>query len=173
MISALLLLFPSPYGDFVFQRAVLADDGARPAAVSVPLRGFCFSTYAFEILDSIGDRGFRPLTGILFFNTKWAKADIIVSVYGFRPLTGILFFNKSQVCVDYLWKMEKFPSPYGDFVFQREMKKEVSAKLTDLVSVPLRGFCFSTRSSTYRRRYALHTFPSPYGDFVFQPHRQS
>ena len=64
--------------------------------VSVPLRGFCFSTAIIEeLIDRIEVDGFRPLTGILFFN-KAGKTRII--------------------------KVEDwFPSPYGDFVFQRKL----------------------------------------------------
>ena len=62
------------------------------------------------------ERGFRPLTGILFFNAKVA--------------------NKSTTS-------KAFPSPYGDFVFQLDDNEMASFKEA-LVSVPLRGFCFST-----------------------------
>ena len=37
--------------------------------------------------------GFRPLTGILFFNEVTRKENVIMKKYCFRPLTGILFFN--------------------------------------------------------------------------------
>ena len=61
----------------------------------------------------------------------------------FRPLTGILFFN---------WKSN--------------IKSLEVHRLA--VSVPLRGFCFSTKANilAFVNRY---WFPSPYGDFVFQP----
>ena len=61
----------------------------------------------------------------------------------FRPLTGILFFN-----YDY--------------------PEVVPAYIKD-VSVPLRGFCFSTYViSSNDNALAFRLFPSPYGDFVFQ-----
>ena len=59
---------------------------------------------------------FRPLTGILFFNVNSSK-QLGVKSSGFRPLTGILFFNTGKKSIVY------------DGV---------------QVSVPLRGFCFST-----------------------------
>ena len=37
----------------------------------------------------------------------------------FRPLTGILFFNLSCMKVEESNVAAWFPSPYGDFVFQR------------------------------------------------------
>ena len=61
----------------------------------------------------------------------------------FRPLTGILFFNlRTMGDIEYFAR-EKFPSPYGDFVFQQAT---------------------SVRHSSHDEL----PFPSPYGDFVFQ-----
>ena len=87
--------------------------------VSVPLRGFCFSTSHLPVVQGAGGGGrFRPLTGILFFNRK------------------VLSWQLKQIG-------KKFPSPYGDFVFQLEK--------------------FCTRCGK-----KFIAFPSPYGDFVFQ-----
>ncbi len=111
-------MFPAPYGDFVFQRDKYAKDlkkkirGFRPLTgilffnvcavlgiigvggmVSVPLRGFCFSTSGRTRSSSSRRASFRPLTGILFFNIKSARRERLFSV-------------------------RTFPSPYGDFVFQ-------------------------------------------------------
>ena len=86
------LWFPSPYGDFVFQR----------------------SEQRYTYYDAIS---FRPLTGILFFNNREWRLRKMSLNFCFRPLTGILFFN-----LTYMWHSShgfKFPSPYGDFVFQR------------------------------------------------------
>ncbi len=58
--------------------------------------------------------GFRPLTGILFFNKKKMQKKV-QGKWCFRPLTGILFFND---------------------VAPRDTKNQCA------VSVPLRGFCF-------------------------------
>ena len=64
------MAFPSPYGDFVFQqRRRQTQNGCRRS------------------------RGFRPLTGILFFNTQDSCILWMMSLHSFRPLTGILFFN--------------------------------------------------------------------------------
>ena len=113
-------LFPSPYGDFVFQhiayKKALYHSGYsfRPLTgilffnrvtlpeyfervgllVSVPLRGFCFSTRLTSLssLRTISSR-FRPLTGILFFNLTNLSRQRGSTRACFRPLTGILFFN--------------------------------------------------------------------------------
>ena len=62
-----------------------------------------------------------------------------------------------------------FPSPYGDFVFQPDKAGKTHSIKVEEVSVPLRGFCFST-SGNRARGYlpVVPWFPSPYGDFVFQ-----
>ena len=41
-------------------------------------------------------------------------------IMGFRPLTGILFFNDAGK--ERFTYVLKFPSPYGDFVFQQVSK---------------------------------------------------
>ena len=61
------------------------------AKVSVPLRGFCFSTCGkyddmFNILD-----GFRPLTGILFFNSSSSCDEVIYHIIVSVPLRGFCF----------------------------------------------------------------------------------
>ncbi len=90
------VVFPSPYGDFVFQQS--SASGRKGAS-----GGGCF----------------RPLTGILFFNVIYPEERKKPPAgHRFRPLTGILFFNN-----------------YGETGIQG---KELD------VSVPLRGFCFST-----------------------------
>ena len=63
---------------------------------------------------------------------------------------------------------EVFPSPYGDFVFQRGAGMRFIADKYGVVSVPLRGFCFSTIPSEDQINDFIWLFPSPYGDFVFQ-----
>ena len=42
--SLRIVSFPSPYGDFVFQLLYVLRRVLVTAVVSVPLRGFCFST---------------------------------------------------------------------------------------------------------------------------------
>ena len=91
----------------------------RSLFVSVPLRGFCFSTstarsalmmswipfpspygdFVFQQVEREQERhaqalSFRPLTGILFFNSYFGFIMYLFSITGFRPLTGILFFNR-------------------------------------------------------------------------------
>ena len=107
------------------------------------------------------------------------------SPYGdfvFQPARNVMY-KKAQYM---------FPSPYGDFVFQQKTQimgllykrakcfrpltgilffNAYSALLyvtfRDAVSVPLRGFCFSTKQSSVDSIWS-GMFPSPYGDFVFQ-----
>ena len=79
----------------------------------------------------------------MFFN-KTAESDNARYVAkGFRPLTGILFFNRQLEKVN-LVRQREFPSPYGDFVFQRGGGRKACRRDEGKVSVPLRGFCFST-----------------------------
>ena len=64
--------------------------------VSVPLRGFCFSTKPVkQAAKKAASKSFRPLTGILFFNVAY-RWNSLKQVFRFRPLTGILFFNKHR-----------------------------------------------------------------------------
>ena len=137
--------------------------------VSVPLRGFCFSTRKSSKRQRSQARRFRPLTGILFFNQFYEQAGTLhiipgfpsplrgfcfstkgkKSAYGlaslrFRPLTGILFFNRPVGLDERMGRKEEFPSPYGDFVFQHPACKDCWLSRIQNVSVPLRGFCFST-----------------------------
>ena len=42
-------------------------------------------------------------------------------------------------------------------------------KVFRVISVPLRGFCFSTKIGRKGKVIFRFEFPSPYGDFVFQP----
>ena len=65
------MMFPSPYGDFVFQLLSSKDH------------------------------------------------NVSHFIEGFRPLTGILFFNAIAIATKTPMMTMTFPSPYGDFVFQR------------------------------------------------------
>ena len=137
--------------------------------------------------------GFRPLTGILFFNSSpslflMLRRSPSVSV----PLRGFCFSTRKEMKKSYTGPA-RFPSPYGDFVFQLAAAQRGMYALGQIVSVPLRGFCFSTRkmkmtyimiSESFRPLTGIlffnackdctdvmkyTEFPSPYGDFVFQP----
>ena len=104
-------------GILFFNKHGTRRNAAEGIAVSVPLRGFCFST----------------------LTTSYSKGK----VFRFRPLTGILFFNGRNESL-YVQGRAAFPSPYGDFVFQQLSLRYGNGKETVSVSVPLRGFCFST-----------------------------
>ena len=62
----------------------------------------------------------------------------------------------------------KFPSPYGDFVFQR--KSILSEGLVLPASFrPLTGILFfNAKKGEFIMLTKFIMFPSPYGDFVFQ-----
>ena len=80
-----------------------------------------YGDFVFQHIDDVDDKikiswCFRPLTGILFFNAREVRHDK-KSQIRFRPLTGILFFNSRGA----------------------HLRSSAS-----MVSVPLRGFCFST-----------------------------
>ena len=186
-------MFPSPYGDFVFQRNAIAVWTGLDMVRFRPLTGILFFNEDALWNHLLSGHGFRPLTGILFFNMKKEEAIRVIAIYSFRPLTGILFFNESK------WLHNNpsflaFPSPYGDFVFQHGIQNKLSHQKVVSVSVPLRGFCFSTTFGAWKvdlweafvsvplRGFCFSTqeralvlwqlhivrFPSPYGDFVFQ-----
>ena len=63
----------------------------------------------------------------------------------------------------------KFPSPYGDFVFQ--LTTEWNAKIMHILRFPspYGDFVFQLDEETKKEIIQSIEFPSPYGDFVFQP----
>ena len=88
----------------------------------------------------------------------------------FRPLTGILFSNAVPFPHDSSYHISTFPSPHGDFVFERFNTRDMLRTMEDGVSVPSRGFCFRTLEYVNKMLSAiLKVFPSPHGDFVFEP----
>ena len=156
--------FPSPYGDFVFQHVPGGSCSLRK--VSVPLRGFCFSTttkrpgiYHKHIVVSV------PLRGFCFSTEMYMEVSVVA--VEFPSPYGDFVFQHERFIPSRLAKL-KFPSPYGDFVFQRQScflrTGDMNASFRPLtgilffnnkifriivmpqflVSVPLRGFCFST-----------------------------
>ena len=91
--------------------------------VSVPLRGFCFSTIAVFTPFFVGAFFVSvPLRGFCF-STNVAEQMSETEDGSYRPLTGILFFNRSGIGRAST-RFSMFPSPYGDFVFQRLKEKE-------------------------------------------------
>ena len=114
--------------------------------VSVPLRGFCFSTMSmiFNVCAAC-KVSFRPLTGILFFNITMigyilgSNRITFPSPYG--DFVFQLFFNDFH-CFIFL---VLFPSPYGDFVFQLEKIDDDNFKINKGFR-PLTGILFFNRS---------------------------
>ena len=89
-------MFPSPYGDFVFQQG---DENCQKAQHA---------------------RRFRPLTGILFFNA--ISAELNGSAFtAFPSPYGDFVFQQHEGRDDMIDADDLFPSPYGDFVFQRKI----------------------------------------------------
>ena len=162
-------LFPSPHGDFVFERRVLRRQESRLPTISVPSRGFCFRTKG-EYHDEREkfQKNFRPLTGILFSNRAstvirmYATANISVPSRGFCFRThamamGILVigeifpsphgdfvFEPFRALLSNHHERRGFPSPHGDFVFERGRASTVIREFGSVISVPSRGFCFRT-----------------------------
>ena len=88
-------MFPSPYGDFVFQQGDETAADKAQHAVSVPLRGFCFSTQERKMRYVLyKTRVSVPLRGFCFSTAQDIKQAAKTSA-SFRPLTGILFFKVS------------------------------------------------------------------------------
>ena len=63
-----------------------------------------------------------------------------IAVIGFRPLTGILFFNSEGGCA-LIYNIDMFPSPYGDFVFQH-LHCQGKDEWNDTSFRPLTGILF-------------------------------
>ena len=137
--------FPSPYGDFVFQPAVLRAKAASWRGVSVPLRGFCFSTFMVYSYKHEIPKKFPSPYGDFVFQLEGIPFMVSKKGMSFRPLTGILFFNVRQA------RMVKPTSdpvsvPLRGFCFSTPPKAPIETSYE--VSVPLRGFCFSTDRAT-------------------------
>ncbi len=90
-------MFPSPYGDFVFQRADITNHTRKHSSRFRPLTGILFfNACRFIALERATSLRFPSPYGDFVFqlrlNVFRAYADFPDC---FRPLTGILFFNES------------------------------------------------------------------------------
>ena len=93
--------FPSPYGDFVFQQFIMKYiEQKLDKRVSVPLRGFCFSTQCCNHACSCCMQVSVPLRGFCFSTPQPLPTVVCPLGGGFRPLTGILFFNNKELRKD-------------------------------------------------------------------------
>ena len=179
------MLFPSPYGDFVFQRGGQREHDEPHHHVSVPLRGFCFSTSITTVRTCPNSGCFRPLTGILFFNKTTGGTDmedmnkVSVPLRGFCfstaavlrakraswtgvsvPLRGFCFStmarNRCRTCRR---QASSFRPLTGILFFNSHNNILLPVASRDIVSVPLRGFCFSTilsvKSNIFRRKVSV------------------
>ena len=86
----------------------------------------------------------------------------------FRPLTGILFFNNKPLAERLIKSHFSVSVPLRGFCFSTYTRDKGFIVPGRGVSVPLRGFCFSTEVIDPTKDEKNPLFPSPYGDFVFQ-----
>ena len=183
-LSSVLMVFPSPLGDYVFNRTYFSD---------------CKNA----------QEGFRPLSGIMFSIRK-VTDETIKAIMVSVPSRGLCFqSNERRVCIghqtpfpsplgDYVFNRLlkeaenmtklKFPSPLGDYVFNLTsfelaltirlcfrplsgimfsiQKYVIKERKDNNVSVPSRGLCF--QSISWQCGTTTHKkFPSPLGDYVF------
>ena len=157
-----------------------------------PLSGILFFNEAVAPALRPSDKYcFRPLSGILFFN-PWAErlfarpakpfpspfgdfvfqliydVDICHRLCTFPSPFGDFVFQQNVIMKE-KWKVKNlFPSPFGDFVFQHNACTGDMLGASGQVSVPFRGFCFSTPEKYNTLNTLSIKFPSPFGDFVFQ-----
>ena len=130
--------------------------------VSVPSRGLCFQSLLVLCLIN-KYYSFRPLSGIMFSIKFKAGKYSVDFKCGFRPLSGIMFSilaKKLHTSPNELM----FPSPLGDYVFNRIPQPQIQSIFS--VSVPSRGLCFQSRRGPLRFCFGI-LFPSPLGDYVF------
>ena len=62
---------------------------------------------------------FRPLTGILFFNSSACRSNYWNGDVWFPSPYGDFVFQLNFIADTHSVRYDTFPSPYGDFVFQR------------------------------------------------------
>ena len=106
--------------------------------VSVPSRGLCFQStteganhYDKTRIVSVPSRGLCfQSTSINLYRTEWN---------GFRPLSGIMF--SICVCNRRLILIVMFPSPLGDYVFNRRISRQLQPCYVGFR--PLSGIMFS------------------------------
>ena len=107
--------FPSPLGDYVFNRLLKEAENMTKLKFPSPLGDYVFNLTSFELALTIR-LCFRPLSGIMFSIQKYVikeRKDNNVSV----PSRGLCFQSISWQCGTTTHK--KFPSPLGDYVFNR------------------------------------------------------
>ena len=136
--------------------------------VSVPLRGFCFSTPTRPPCSLLVGLWFPSPYGDFVFQLHCLAAGRYGGQSCFRPLTGILFFNPYYYsCPKKI--LDAFPSPYGDFVFQHFRSDWHIITFSREFPSPYGDFVFQLEDVKIRNKNWKASFPSPYGDFVFQP----
>ena len=110
-------------------------------------------------------RGFRPLTGIWFWN--WYDIELLQFVLHVSvPLRGYGF--EIALSVYQRRSCSKSVSvPLRGYGFEILTKKRSFGGTTEIVSVPLRGYGFEI-SIKEAFAVAAQSFPSPYGDMVLK-----
>ena len=141
MIKIKPVVFPSPIGESIFQ---ICGCGIvqihRREKFPSPIGESIFQIITESAMKNIY-KGFRPLSGNLYFKYCFAHAHQIPTFTGFRPLSGNLYFK------------------FGKFIFFWRIYP---------VSVPYRGIYISNDSKQTRRHHSKECFRPLSGNLYFK-----
>ena len=152
-----------PSRGLCFQSCLFNDIHDRIDEVSVPSRGLCFQSLLPRRGLWLSRWRFRPLSGIMF-SIKDKFHDMTYKEAVSVPSRGLCFQSPLQLVSDTIHL--SFPSPLGDYVFNRKKKPCEPMNLEKFPS-PLGDYVFN-RIRKLRWQAIYHkTFPSPLGDYVF------
>ena len=137
--------FPSPYGDFVFQQMTKVEVVSKEMKkFPSPYGDFVFQQHR-SLQTKKPQRKFpSPYGDFVFQLGVICIANLIKFLWCFRPLTGILFFNVFRI-LSVQGPRLLVSVPLRGFCFSTMEENKMMNPMELLVSVPLRGFCFSTR----------------------------
>ena len=125
--------FPSPLGDYVFNHVVRKPMRLSMDVVSVPSRGLCFQSW-------------------------WTKGEWTYAWKVSVPSRG-LCFQSGTFLSRHLKNIWLFPSPLGDYVFNRKGTKVMRVYCVGFR--PLSGIMFSIKCTMYKYRiYTSVSVPS-------------
>ena len=175
-----------PSRGLCFQSQLRRRRKERIFRVSVPSRGLCFQSLLPRRGLWLSRWRFRPLSGIMFlikdkFHDMTYKEAVSV------PSRGLWFQSLNTLSISFCCNVSvpsrglcfqsnnnikgsnafiAFPSPLGDYVFNRKKKPCEPMNLEKFPS-PLGDYVFN-RIRKLRWQAIYHkTFPSPLGDYVF------
>ena len=115
--------FPSPLGDYVFNHAYNSAILCINKSVSVPSRGLCFQSRVYGSRYVKGTQRVSVPSRGLCFQSGIVAGCTVKSFIGFRPLSGIMFSIDCPHRDTYRRLPRRFPSPLGDYVFNRLCRK--------------------------------------------------